>query len=61
MIIDEKHMPLKEASRLSNRQTGRSILLRAAVVPGMRVKLCARQDKINGQLAHSEIRRVNKQ
>ncbi len=61
ILVDERHLPLKEAGRLSDHQTGRSMLLRVEVAPGMRVKLCARQDKINGQLSHLAIRRVNKQ
>jgi hypothetical protein len=51
-IVDENRLPLNEASRLSGHQTGRNMLLSDAVVPGMHVKLCARQDQRNGQLAH---------
>jgi hypothetical protein len=38
-----------EASRLSDHQTGRNML---RSFPGLRVKLCTRQDQTNGQLAH---------
>jgi hypothetical protein len=37
------------------------MLLSDAVVPGMRAKLCARQEQINGQLAHLAISRWNAQ
>ena len=60
-IVDENKLPLNEASRLSGNQTGRNMLLSDAVVPGMRAKLCARQEQINGQLAHLAISRWNAQ